>query len=74
MDIMKEELVRTLGKEKEKTFNKDFDNIIDKYKKKAIEMGYNGDLRFKKERGNIVILVVILPCSSEAEQSARCDK
>jgi hypothetical protein len=74
MLITMEELVRTLGTVKEKTFKEDFDKIVDEYKKKAIKMGYNGDLRFKKERGNIVILVVILPCSSEAEQSARCDK
>ena len=54
-----EELVRTLGTIKEKKFKEDFDGVVDKYKKKAKEMGYNGDLRFKKERGNIVILVVI---------------
>jgi len=54
-----EELVRTLGKEKEKKFNDNFDLIVDKYKQKAKDLGYNGELRFKKERGNIVILVVI---------------
>jgi hypothetical protein len=50
---------RTLGREKEKKFNKDFDLMVDKYKQKAKDLGYNGDLRFKKERGNIVILVAI---------------
>ena len=54
-----DERYRTLGKEKEKKFNKDFDLMLDKYKKKAKDLGYNGELRFEKERGNIVILVAI---------------
>jgi hypothetical protein len=56
---MKEELVRTLGKEKQNKFNDNLDFMLDKYKQKASEMGYNGDLRFKKEKGNVIIMVVI---------------
>lgn len=63
-----EELVRTIGVVKADKFNKDFDTIVDKFKQKAKQMGYNGDLRFKKEKGNIVILVTINgSCSSEEE-------
>ena len=53
------ELVRPLGKVKEKKFKENFDEIVDEYKQKAKNMGYNGDLRFKKEKGNIVIFVTI---------------
>jgi hypothetical protein len=53
------ELVRPLGKVKVKKFNENFDEIVDEYKEKAKQMGYNGDLRFKKENGNIVIFVTI---------------
>lgn len=53
------ELVRPLGKVKEKKFKENFDEIVDEYKQKAKNMGYNGDLRFKKEKGNMVILVTI---------------
>lgn len=53
------ELVRPLGKVKVKKFNENFDEIVDEYKNKAKEMGYNGDLRFKKEKGNILIFVTI---------------
>jgi len=54
-----EELVRPLGKVKVKKFNENFDEIVDEYKEKAKQMGYNGDLRFKKENGNIIIFVTI---------------
>lgn len=54
-----EELVRTLGTVKATKLKNDFDNIVDEYKQKAIKMGYNGDLKFKKEKGNIVIFVTI---------------
>ena len=59
MLITMEELVRPLGKVKEKKFKEKFDEIVDEYKEKAIKMGYNGDLRFKKEKGNILIFVTI---------------
>lgn len=54
-----EELVRTLGTVKATKFKNDFDNIVDEYKQKAIKMGYNGNLKFKKEKGNIIIFVTI---------------
>ncbi len=47
MLITMEELVRPLGKVKEKKFKENFDEIVDEYKQKAKNMGYNGDLRFK---------------------------
>ncbi len=53
------ELVRPLGKVKEKKFKENFDNVVDEFKQKAINMGYNGELRFKKEKGNILIFVTI---------------
>jgi len=56
---MKEELVRTIGTIKEKKFKEDFDGVVDEYKLKAKKLGYNGDLKFKKERGNIIIMVTI---------------
>ena len=52
-------MVRTLGTVKLKKFENNFDSIVDEYKEKAKKMGYNDDLRFKKENGNMVILVVI---------------
>ena len=68
MLITMEELVRPLGKIKAAKFKENFDKIVDEFKQKAIKMGYNGDLRFKKENGNIVIFVTIDGgCSSEAE-------
>jgi hypothetical protein len=65
---MEEELVRTLGTVKADKFTKDFDAVVDKFKQKAKDLGYNGDLRFKKEKGNIIIMVTINGvCSSEEE-------
>jgi hypothetical protein len=54
-----EELVHPLGREKQKDIDKDFDSILDKYRKKAMSLGYKGELRFKKEKGKGVIFVVI---------------
>lgn len=53
------ELVRRLGSVKIKKFEKDFDQIVDLYKEKATKMGYHGELRFNKENGKMVIMVVI---------------
>lgn len=55
----KEELVRPLGKVKINKFKENFDEVVDEFKQKAIKMGYNGDLRFKKENGNILIFVTL---------------
>mgnify|MGYP003146976247 CR=1 FL=1 len=51
--------VRRLGKEKVKNFKENFDEICDKYQSKAKEEGYNGDLVFKKEHGNMIIFVTL---------------
>jgi len=54
-----EERLRTLGREKKKKFDENFDLMLEKYKKKAKNLGYEGELRFENERGNIVVFVVI---------------
>ena len=54
-----EELVRTLGTVKLSDFEKDFDKIYDEYNAKAKKMGYNGNLKFKKEGGKMTIFVTI---------------
>ena len=50
-------LVRKLGSEKVKTFMKDFDLIVDKYRTIADTTGYKGPLKFKKEKGKMIIFV-----------------
>lgn len=54
-----EELVRKLGQEKNLNLAKDFDLIVDKYRKIADASGYQGELKFKKEGGFTVIFVQI---------------
>ena len=53
------ELVRNLGKEKTIVLTKDFDLIVDKYRKMADASGYHGELKFKKEGGFTIIFVEI---------------
>lgn len=53
------DLMRNLGKEKTIDLTKDFDLIVDKYRKLADASGYNGELKFKKEGGYTVIFVEI---------------
>jgi DNA polymerase III delta prime subunit len=52
-------LVRNLGKEKTVNLTKDFDLIVDKYRKIADASGYHGELRFQKEGGFTIIFVDI---------------
>ena len=52
-----DKLVRKLGTEKLKDFNESFDLIVDKYRSIADASGYNGELVFKKEHGNMLIFV-----------------
>lgn len=59
------ELLKKLGIEKEKVFNKDFDYFYDLYKQKALDYGRKGDLKFIRERGKIIIYVVINEISDE---------
>jgi ABC-type Zn uptake system ZnuABC Zn-binding protein ZnuA len=51
------ERYRKLGSEKEKDFNKDFDQIYDKYLKKAKDVDDKAELRFERERGRVLIFV-----------------
>ena len=53
------DLVRNLGKEKTVNLTKDFDLIVDKYRKIADASGYHGELRFQKEGGFTIIFVDI---------------
>jgi len=53
------ELVRKLGTEKTVNLTKDFDLIVDKYRKIADASGYHGELKFQKEGGFTVIFVDI---------------
>jgi hypothetical protein len=53
------ELVRKLGSEKNLDLVKDFDMIVDKYRKIADATGCKGELRFKKEGGFVVVFVVL---------------
>jgi len=52
-------LLKKLGIEKVKFVNQNFDEICDKYKKKSKELGYNGELKFIKEHGKVIIYVII---------------
>jgi hypothetical protein len=53
------ERLHKLGYEKIKVFNKDFDFFYDKYRKIALEKGYKKELKFIKEKGKMLIYVVI---------------
>ena len=54
-----ETLVRSIGKVKVKRFEDEFDFIIDEFRSKAIRLGYTGELKFKKEKGYMIIFVEI---------------
>ena len=53
------ELVRKLGQEKNLDLAKDFDLIVDKYRKIADASGYHGELKFQKEGGFTTVFVQI---------------
>ncbi len=53
------ELVRKLGQEKNLDLAKDFDLIVDKYRKIADAIGYQGELKFQKEGGFTTVFVQI---------------
>ena len=63
---MEEEIrLHKIGTEKIKVFENNFDKVYDYYKRKAEDSGYWGELKFVKERGKIIIYVVIeLPPSN----------
>jgi hypothetical protein len=52
-----EKLVRKLGSEKLKDFIGHFDLIVDKYRQIANASGYQGKLKFNKEKGKVVVFV-----------------
>ena len=54
-----DKLVRKLGTEKVKDFTDNFDKLVDKYRQIADASGYTGELKFKKEKGIIVVFVEI---------------
>ena len=54
--MQEEKRYRKLGTEKEKLLLYDFDYVYNKYKKLSLEVGLNGELKFLKERGRIVVL------------------
>ena len=56
---MQEERLIKLGIEKVKILNEYFDNLYEKYKNKALNKGYNGELKFINEHGRIIIYVVL---------------
>lgn len=57
---MKEEIrLHKIGTEKIKVFENNFDKVYDYYKEKAEDSGYWGELKFVKERGKIIIYVII---------------
>jgi len=52
-----EKLVRKLGSEKLKDFKEYFDLIVEKYRTIANATGYQGKLKFKTEKGKVVVFV-----------------
>jgi len=51
-------LSKKLGTEKANKFQENFDEIYDKYKKIAEDLGYNNNkIKFKKEKNKIIIYV-----------------
>lgn len=56
---MDEEYVRTIGSHKKSDFEQGWGGYVDHYTNKAKELGYPGDLKFKVEKGRVIILAVI---------------
>lgn len=52
-------LLKKLGIEKVKVVDKNFDEVYDRYKQKAEELGFYGDIKFIKEHSKIMVYVVI---------------
>ena len=53
------ERLRKLGIEKAKDLNADFDKLYEVYKKKALDAGCEGELKFINEHGKVIIYVVL---------------
>lgn len=56
---MSEERYKKLGIEKPIDLDTNFDEIYERYKTKALDAGYTGDLKFVTERGRVIVYVVI---------------
>lgn len=56
---MSEERFKRLGSVKQKELDADFDSIYEKYRKKALDEGYTGEIRIVKEKGRVIFFVVI---------------
>lgn len=56
---MSNERYKKLGVEKQIKLDRDFDRIYETYRDKALKQGYSGELRFVKERGKVIIYIVI---------------
>ena len=54
-------LSKKLGTEKIKHFDENFDELYDKYKKMAEDLGYTNKIKFKKEKNKIIIYVNLFP-------------
>jgi len=56
---MSDEFYRKLGTEKPKDLERDFDKIVEFYQQKALALGFSTELKFVKERGKVIVYVVI---------------
>ena len=56
---MEEQRLKKLGIVKAKDLTKNFDELYEVYKKKAVEAGHIGELRFIKEHGRVFVYVVL---------------
>lgn len=54
---MTDQRLYKLGIVKKKVFDKEFDAIYDQYKIKAELLGYDGEIKFIRERSKILIYV-----------------
>ena len=62
------DLVRKIGQEKIKVFEKDLDYFMDYYHDKALSQGYKGNLKFKKEGPNMIIFVEIIDFDNNSSE------
>ena len=49
-----------IGSENKKQFEQNFDELYDKYKKKAIDEGFEGELKFIIEKRKVLIYVKVI--------------
>ncbi len=56
---MSYERLSKLGEEKAKVLTRNFDELYEKYKKKALEKGNTGELKFIHEHGRVFIYMVL---------------